>query len=132
MKLRHKIKIYLLPVLLLIAVSTAYSETKNTESSQSEVVWHWTDEEHAEKTIIFETTVDGKVVSTARFPVRRDMRSEIKPEKKQKIIEYNFTLHGKKGRNFRGVTHGKVEVTMVEVTLWGPMFLWGQVLFLAF
>jgi hypothetical protein len=109
MKLLHKIIVALLPITLLFAVSNGYSETEIKESQQSDVIWHWTDDEHAERYIIFETTVDSKLIATAKFPVSRLTRGEVKPDPKQKIFEYNFVLHKKKGRSFRGIAKGKVE-----------------------
>ena len=115
MRIKHKIIFWLLlPLFLIGAVTKGYSSAQINEPTSSEIVWHWTDDKHAERIIIFETTVDGKVVSNARFPVRMAARSEIKPEQKQKILEYNFILKKKKGRNFNDVSHGSVEGNIWE------------------
>ena len=114
MKLLHKIIFLLLFLVVLSAASNGYSETEKKESQQSEIVWHWTDDEHAERFIIFETTVDGKLIATAKFPVTRIARGDVKPDPKQKIFEYKFVLHGKKGRTFRGIAKGKVEGNIWE------------------
>jgi hypothetical protein len=112
MKLRHKINFWLLPVLLLVTVSNGYPESQDNQ--QSEIVWHWTDDEHAERFIVFETTVDDKLISTAKFPVSKKARAQIKPEPKQQIFEYHFVLQKKKGRIFNDITHGKVEGNIWE------------------
>jgi hypothetical protein len=114
MKLLHKIMVALLPMTLLFAASNGYSETEKIASHQSDIVWHWTDDEHAERFIIFETTVDGKLIATAKFPVSRLARGDVGPDPKQKIFEYNFVLREKKGRAFRGITQGKVEGNIWE------------------
>ncbi len=114
MKLLHKIILALFPLAFVFAASNGSGEVENKDTQQSEIVWHWTDDEHAERFIIFETTVDGKLITAARFPVSRLARGEVKADPKQKVFEYYFDLHKKKGRTFRGIVKGKVEGNIWE------------------
>jgi hypothetical protein len=94
-------------LLLLFLAGYAFAQDKQTTSS--EIVWHWTALQPAERIIIFETTVDGELLATAKFPVSRAARGQIKPEEKQTIFEYNFVLHKKQGRSLNEVSQGSVE-----------------------
>ncbi len=89
--------------------SPAWSQSPEMKSAAPDIVWHETSEEKAERIIIFESNVDGNIISSARFPVSKSARSDIKPGKKQKTFEYSFTLHKQNDRNFRGVTSGNIE-----------------------
>jgi len=110
---------------LLLLVLAGYSVAQDKQTTSSEIVWHWTDHEHAERIIIFETTIDGHLVATAKFPVNRAARGEIKPEQKQRIFEYNFILHKKKGRSFNDVYHGSVEGNIWEAGMEKDSIIFG-------
>lgn len=47
------------------------------------------------------------------------MKEQVNPEPKQKLFEFKFVLHKKRGRTFRGVAKGKV-----EDNIWHGVFLW--------
>lgn len=80
-----------------------------------EKVWHWTDAKHAEKTLVLDTTVDSKIVSTVKFPVCRVTRTEVKTETKQRIVGYHFLLKKLSGRNFIcNISSGNVEGNIWE------------------
>ncbi len=110
----HKIIPCLLLLLLIGVVTKGYPAPQDKQSTSSDIVWHWTDHERAERIIIFETTVDGQLVATAKFPVSSSARGEIKPEQKQKIFSYNFILGRKRGRSFNDVSRGRVEGNIWE------------------
>jgi hypothetical protein len=99
---------------LLLSLLAGYSVAQDKQTTSSEIVWHRTVHEHAERIIIFETTVDGQLVATAKFPVSRAARGEIKPEQKQEIFSYNFILSRKRGRSFNDVSSGRVEGNIWE------------------
>ena len=102
----HKIVTCSFVILLIVTATNCYPIAEGNPSS-SEIVWHLSDYEDAEKIVYFVTSVDGKLIDKALFPVRRDVRSEIKSV--QKTFTYKFILPQKNSRYFNDVTTGDVE-----------------------
>jgi len=100
---------FLVVMITITNPSLAWSQPPEIKSAAPDIVWHETSEDKAERIVAFESIVDGNIIASARFPVSQSDRSDIKPEKKQKIFKYSFTLHKNNDRNFRGVTSGNIE-----------------------
>ena len=72
-------------------------------------IWRWTSLEHAEYLIKTRIEVDGKVVGETAFPACHHKREDKCPYFEPIQYYFDFTLRPKRGREFYGVSKGKMK-----------------------
>ena len=59
-------------------------------SAREEVVWHWFGACAGRDSMVLEVRLDGKPVYASTFPMCKQRRSQIKPERQQRLLEFHF------------------------------------------
>ena len=59
-------------------------------SARNEIVWHWFGTCAGSDSLALEVSLDGKQVYAATFPICKLRRSQIKPDRQQRLLAFRF------------------------------------------
>jgi hypothetical protein len=59
-------------------------------AARDEVVWHWFGACAGSDSLAFNVSLDGKPVYSSTFPICRQRRADIKPDRQQRLLQFRF------------------------------------------
>src|ERR1700674_3271862 len=83
-------------------------------SARDEVVWHWVGTCGRSDSLASNVSLDGKPVYTSTFPICRQRRADIKPDRQQRLLQFRFAGVP---RRF-GVRSRAAGIQLIEGNVW--------------